>query len=125
MDVRVHRIGVGGHEDSRPASAHLVLVEIDLRVCRVVHHFHPVPSFYKVGLEEVPVVVVARVVVVKPWHTGPLIVGADIALVPVGNQNLAVRIRGRHEHCDHVVQNLTCYLIFRAGESVYQLNAGL
>ena len=125
MNVWVHRVGVGRHEDARTATPHLVLIEIELGIRLVVHRIHPILRFHQVGLEEVPVVVVSCVVVVEPRHAGPFVVCTHVLPVPVRDEDLSVRIGGGDKHRHDIVENRTGDLIVSRGQQVDQVDAGL
>ena len=125
VHVGVHGIGVGRHEDARAAAAHLVLVEVELRVGPVVHQLHPVLRLYQIGLEEVPVVVVPGVVVVEPGHARALVLGTHVPAVPVGHHDLPVRIGRGDEHGDDVVEDLPGDVVVPGGEQIDQVHARL
>ncbi len=104
IHFEVERIGLRRDEHARARAAHLVLVEKDLReplvVEDVVHH----PGFLLGEHVEVAVVVVADVVVVEPGHAAALEGGAEVLVVPVDHQYLAVGVDGGDDDHDDVVE---------------------
>ena len=83
-----------------------MLVEVNLRGPVVKHEFKHVAGLDEVAHEEVAIVIVASIVVVQVRHRCFFEVSAEVLVVPVSNHDLAVGIRRRHQHHDHVVKNL-------------------
>ncbi len=67
---------------------------------------HGHPGLREVEHEPVPVVVVPRILVVEVWGAGALVLCAQVPLIPLHNDAVAVRVQGRHQEQDDVVQYL-------------------
>ena len=104
-DVGALWVGERWHEHARPSRPHLVLVEVNLRGPVVKHEFKHITGLDEIAHEEVAIVIVASIVVVQVRHRCFFEVSAEVLVVPVGNHDLAVGIRRRHQNHDYVVKN--------------------
>ncbi len=125
VHVRVDGIGRRHHEHARAVARHLVLVQPDDGEPVVPHELGGELALLQVEHEHVAVVVVPRVRMVEERQRAVRVLRADVAVEPVGDQNLAVRIEARHQQEDHVVQDLPDLGRVVGGEPVDQLERHL
>ena len=123
--VGVDGLAVGGDEEPGAVAPGVVVVEIGLGDPVSEHDLGHVLALDHVGLEGVPVVVVARVLVVEPGLVDPLVLGAQGLLVPVCDHDLAVGVEARHHEVDDVVQDTLGLLVLPAQEVEGQLGGHL
>ena len=123
--VGVYWVAVWCDVEACSVAAHVVVVLVGLGGPVVEHELGHVPAFDDVGGEGVPVVVVARVLVVEERCAAALVLGAEPPVVPVGDHMLAVWVEARHHYADDVVPDASGFLVFPGYEVVRQLGGHL
>ena len=106
-------------------AAHLVLVEPHRRKPVVPQQLRRVLAFLLREHVHVAVVVVADVRVIEVRDRAVRVRRADVLVEPVGDHDLAVGIQARHEHEDHVVENLLHVRRVARSRAMHQLHRHL
>jgi len=103
-----NRLAVGRHVHARAVRAHLMVVDIRLRLPVAVHDLGYVLRLHEVQIITVSVVVVAGVRVVQKRQASALILRAQRLPIPVDDHDLAVRVdAGQQEH-HGLIENAEC-----------------
>ena len=123
--VAIDRIGVGRHEEARPARPHLVHRQEHLRMPAPIEEVRDAAALGQVHHERIAVDVVADVLVVQPGKVGAFELGALPLAIPVHGDRVAVGIERREDDHDRRVQRSRDLGIVGRGEQVQQLGRRL
>ena len=104
--IRANRLGVRRDVEAGVVAAHLVMIDVGLWQPLAIHQAPEMLRLRKVQREAVAIVVVPGVFLVEPGQVRRFVFGADILHVPVGDHLRPIRIDGRHDDADHVVEDL-------------------
>ncbi len=119
------RLGVGRQIDACRVRAHLVVIDVRLRDPLAEHDLGPVLRLDRVLHEGVAVVVVPDVVVVELGRPRALVLGADPAIVPLGDDVRTVRVEARNDDGDRILEDLGHRAVGPGREVVHDLRGTL
>ena len=125
IDIGVDGILKRRHEDPGAVAAHLVLVQIDRWEPLLVHQAVDHPAFHLCVHEGVAIVIVAGVLVIQLRQEAVLPLRAEVLVVPIGDDDLAVRVERGDQQEDDVVENVLDEGRILGGEAMHQLEGHL
>ena len=125
IGIRPDRLGVRRDRDARTAAAHLVMVHVGLGCPVAKENLRGVLRLDHVLHERVAVVVVPHVLLVEPRKGRRFVLGAGVLHVPVGYHLRPVRVEGRDDDLDDVVERAPRVLVVAREALVQVLGGGL
>ena len=125
IGVGTHGLAVGRHVEAGAIAAHVVVVDVGLRLPVPVHDLGGVLRLDEVEEVAIPVVVVPGVRMVEPRQAHSLVLAPECFVVPVGDHDLAIRVEAGDQQEDHVVENPPGLLVVPGEQVVDQLGRHL
>jgi len=104
LDIGQRGIHKGGNKEASAIRAHLMFIYMNLRKPLMVEHAGDRSGFGQIQHEEIAVIIVAGIMMVKPGHIAPFVLCSEILTVPIDNHLLAIRIDRRTEKHNNIIE---------------------